>query len=53
MGMNPDICGATVDSKTRGTIVCAQPPDHPGPHFTKVLPPVSEQVLVHDSGATT
>ena len=31
------ICGATVDSKTRGTIACARPQNHVGPHFTKVL----------------
>jgi hypothetical protein len=49
---NP-ICGATADTKTRGTITCARPPDHPGPHFTKVTRPTSEQVPVTDAGVTT
>jgi hypothetical protein len=50
--MTERICGATATTKTRGTITCARPPDHPGPHFTKAQP-APEQVPVHDSGACT
>lgn len=51
--MTERICGATVDTKTRGTTVCARPADHPGPHFTKATRPVTERVPVNDSGVTT
>jgi hypothetical protein len=46
------ICGATATTKTRGTITCAQPAGHPGPHFTKAQP-APEKVPVHDSGVAT
>jgi hypothetical protein len=50
--MTERICGATADTKTRGTITCARPPDHPGPHFTKAQP-APEKVPVHDPGTCT
>jgi hypothetical protein len=50
--MTDPICGATATTKTRGTITCAQPAGHRGPHFTKAQP-APEKVPVHDPGTCT